>query len=189
MIYDLDRTLAELLKLELPNLFGSEAVTPVTISFETPDSEFVNQVTLPAVDFFLYDIRENLEFRQGGYAIERQNNGTAVKQMPPARIDCSYLITVWASQSDRPASQREHYLLGEVMQVLLRHRQIPEAIMQGNLRGKEPPLRAISLQQSNLQSLGEFWQAMGGKPKAALNYTVTMPIAIHQPVAAGRFLS
>jgi hypothetical protein len=28
--------------------------------------------------------------------------------------------------------------------------------------------------------LGEFWQAMGGKPKAALNYTVTISVAVHE---------
>jgi hypothetical protein len=29
-----------------------------------------------------------------------------------------------------------------------------------------------------LQSLGEFWQAMGGKPKASLQYTVTVGLEI-----------
>lgn len=33
-----------------------------------------------------------------------------------------------------------------------------------------------SLQASNLQSLGEFWQAMGNKPRAALAYTVTISV-------------
>ena len=33
-----------------------------------------------------------------------------------------------------------------------------------------------TLQPGRLQSLGEFWQALGGKPKAALNYTVTFAV-------------
>ena len=31
------------------------------------------------------------------------------------------------------------------------------------------------------QSLGEFWQALGGKPKAALNYTVTLSVDVTEP--------
>ncbi|MDJ0747492.1 MAG: Pvc16 family protein [Xenococcaceae cyanobacterium MO_167.B27] len=32
-----------------------------------------------------------------------------------------------------------------------------------------------------LQSLGEFWQALGGKPKAALHYTVTIGVEPFSP--------
>jgi hypothetical protein len=33
-----------------------------------------------------------------------------------------------------------------------------------------------------LQSVSEFWQALGGKPKAALNYTVTIGIVPDRPI-------
>jgi hypothetical protein len=29
--------------------------------------------------------------------------------------------------------------------------------------------------------MGEFWQAVGGKPKAALNYQVTLSVAVAVP--------
>jgi hypothetical protein len=32
-----------------------------------------------------------------------------------------------------------------------------------------------------LQSLAEFWQALGGKPKAALTYTVTIGVSVDVP--------
>jgi hypothetical protein len=35
-----------------------------------------------------------------------------------------------------------------------------------------------SLQPGRLQSLGEFWQALGGKPKAALNYQITLSVEV-----------
>jgi hypothetical protein len=55
-------------------------------------------------------------------------------------------------------------------------------VLQGTLQDQEPPLPAITLQPGRLQSLGEFWQALGGKPKAALNYTVTIGVEVHKPV-------
>ena len=36
-----------------------------------------------------------------------------------------------------------------------------------------------------LQSIGEFWQAMGGKPKATLHYAVTISVDVGEPVPAG----
>jgi Pvc16 N-terminal domain len=182
MIDDLDRTLEALLKRELP----PDLVEQVTISFATPDDQFPpSSVTLPAIDLFLYDMRENRELRSNEWLVERQSDGTATKKRPPVRLDCSYLITAWASQSSTTPAQDEHHLLGEVMKVLLRHPTIPDEALQGSLRGQEPPLPASILQPGLLQSLGEFWQALGGKPKAALHYTVTIGVEVHKPVEAG----
>jgi hypothetical protein len=173
MIDDLDRSVEELLRRELsPGL-----VEQVGISFAAPDSEFPpSSVTLPAVDLFLYDIRENLELRSPGWLIEHREDGTATRRRNPVRVDCSYLITAWASEGSTTRALDEHRLLSEVMKVLLKHPTIPEVILQGALKGQEPPLPSSTLQPGRLQSVSEFWQALGGKPKAALNYTVTIGV-------------
>jgi hypothetical protein len=173
MIDDLDRAVEELLKREL----SPALVEQVGISFAAPDSEFPpSAVTLPAVDLFLYDIRENLELRNTGWILEHRDDGTAVKRRNPVRVDCSYLITAWASESSTTRALDEHRLLSEVMKVLLKHPTIPEVLLQGSLKGQEPPLPSSTLQPGRLQSVSEFWQALGGKPKAALNYTVTIGV-------------
>ena len=187
MIHDLDSTLAELIRRELPpELVAPQAMTPVTISFATPDEQFPpSAVTLPAIDLFLYDIRENRELRGNGWLMERQSNGTVTRK-PPARVDCSYLITAWPSDSTPNPAQDEHRLLGEVMQVLLRHTTLPAEVLQGSLHGQEPPMRASVLQTGYLQSVGEFWQALGGKPKAALQVQhVTISVDVYTPLVLG----
>jgi hypothetical protein len=181
VIDDLDRTVEELLRREL----APALIEQVGISFAAPDNEFPpSSVTLPAVDLFLYDIRENTELRNAAWIVERQverqANGliaeTAIKRRSPVRVDCSYLITAWSSESSTTRALDEHHLLSEVMKVLLRHPMLPEVLLQGSLKGQEPPLPCATLQPGRLQSLGEFWQALGGKPKAALNYTVTIGV-------------
>lgn len=173
MIDDLDKSVEELLRRELaPGL-----IEQVGISFAAPDSDFPpSSVTLPAVNLFLYDIRENLEMRNPGWTIEHKENGTAMRRRNPVRVDCSYLITAWASEGSTARALDEHRLLSEVMRALLKHPTIPEVLLQGSLKGQEPPLPASSLQPGRLQSVSEFWQALGGKPKAALNYTVTIGV-------------
>ena len=179
MIDDLDRTVEELLRRDLSRGFLKQ----VGISFAAPDSEFPpSGVILPAVDLFLYDVRENMELRSPGWVVEHTDDGAAIRKRKPVRVDCSYLITAWASESSTSRAFDEHFLLSEVMKVLLRYPVIPEVLLQGALRGQEPPLPSSTLQPGRLQSVSEFWQALGGKPKAALNYTVTIGIAPEAPV-------
>jgi len=182
MINDLDETLAVLLKRELPKGLAEQ----VHVSFGAPDDQFPpSSVTLPAIDLFLYDIRENLELRSNEVYLDRHMDGTATRTMAPVRIDASYLITAWPSQSVADPSEDEHRLLGEVIRALLRYRTLPEEVLQGSLLDQDLPLPVIPLQPGRLQSLGEFWQALGGKPKAALNYTVTLAVDAAQPEVVG----
>jgi hypothetical protein len=173
MIHDLDRTLRELLKRELPRSLAQQ----VAISFDPPDGQFPPQsVTLPAIDLFLYDVRENHDLRSNDWSTRREISGAALRSMPPVRIDCSYLITAWPSASAPNRAEDEHRLLAEVMIALLRYPTLPLDVLQGSLDSQALPLPTAVLQPGHLQSLGEFWQALGGKPKAALNYTVTVAV-------------
>jgi hypothetical protein len=174
MLYDLDNTLAALLEQELP----SELLATTQISFAAPDGESVG--SKPAINLFLYDVRENLELRSGVDSFERRGDGTAVRLPPAVRVDCSYLITFWPRETGEQSSPRnEHRYLGKVMTALLRHRKLPAAVLQGELAGQEPPLHAVSLQSGYLSNMVGFWQAMGGKPRLAINYTVTISVPVH----------
>lgn len=179
MFQDLDATLATLVREQL-------SLKDVFISFASPDDQFPpSGVTLPAVVFFLYDVRENAELRTNQWETDKLPNGVTTRRRPPARVDCSYLITAWPSQNAPNPAQDEHTLLGEVLKVLLRHRRIPERYLQGELVGQEPPVPARITAESQLQSVGEFWQAMGGRPKATLQYRITVSVDVFDSAEVG----
>jgi hypothetical protein len=178
VIDDLDRTLEELLRRSLP----AALVDQVTISFATPNDQFPpTSVSLPAVDIFLYDVRENRELRSNEWTVEKRADGAPLRSRPPVRVDCSYLITAWPSESSITAPLDEHRLLSEVMRVLLRYPRLPAAALQGVLKDQAPDPPTSTLQAGHLQNLAEFWQALGGKPRAALNYTVTLSMQVFEP--------
>lgn len=173
MIDDLDKSLKKLLEQEIEDLDE----TRQNVYFDPPDDTFAP--VEPAVDLFLYDVRENRDLRSNEWRVER--DGDAVTKIPPpVRVDCSYLITAWAGDA-----YSEHRLLGKIMKVLLRYSTLPPTVLQGSLAGQAPPLPAAVLQPGRLQSMGEFWQALGGKPKAALNYTVTIGVQPHKELEIG----
>jgi hypothetical protein len=179
MLQDLDATLAAVLAAEL-------TVQNVAVSFAAPDDQFPpSGVGLPAISFFLYDVREDQALRSPQWALDQQSDGTFTRTPPPVRVTCSYLITAWPSPSAPDPAADEHRLLGEVLKVLLSHRTIPENYLSGELAGQQPALPARIIAEPQLQSLGELWQAMGGKPKATLNYAITISVNVSDPVAAG----
>ena len=180
MLQDLDATLTALLQAELP-------VQNVAISFAAPDDQFPpSGVTLPAIACFLYDVREDENLRSTDWEVDKQASGMFTRKRPPVRIICSYLVTAWPSESAPDPSQDEHRLLGEVMKVLLSHRTIPENYLSGELAGQQPALPARLIADPHLHSLGELWQAMGGKPKATLNYAVTISVDVFEPANLGQ---
>src|ERR1051325_5341038 len=106
MIDDLDKAIKELLERELlPDLAAQ-----IGISFAAPDSEFPPQgLNVPAVDLFLYDVRENTELRSPGWTVDYRDDGTTLRKRKPVRIDCSYLVTAWASPTSHTQAYDEHH--------------------------------------------------------------------------------
>lgn len=184
MLKDLDETLKLLLSDNLKDDVIDQS--GYRISFEPPSQEIENKGTI--INLFLYDIRENIELRSSvrrGWEKSINNEGVPKRVFAPTRVDCSYLITVWTNrpQSNGDDSNQvpflyEHQILGGIMQILLKYRYIPSTLLQGTLKQQDLPVPIISLRSGQVQNLGEFWQAMGGKPKASIHCTVTIPVPV-----------
>lgn len=172
MLDDLDSSLRAFLLHELPD-FQNSRETQVAVSFDLPVDGAIQQK--PAINLFLYDVRENLDLRSREWQMQRKDNGMAIKTQPPARVDCSYLITVWVNTDD---PQQEHHLLSRIMRLLLRHSVLPAELLQGSLQDQSLPVVLTTLQPGYLQSPGEFWQVMGGTPKVSLHCTVTIAVPL-----------
>ena len=190
MFDDLDATLGELLSRELP----SSWVKRVGISFATPGGDFpTTSVTLPAVNLFLYEILENKDLRnrdpiqaRAGGRLDASASGpggqvppgTVLQALAPVRVDCHYLVTAWGNPQDDHPETSEHRLLGYVLRALLRHREIPASMLQGSLKRQPLPVRTAAIQSDAQKPRGDFWQALGGKPRACFDYRVTVCVEL-----------
>lgn len=163
---DLDDTIKQLLIRHVPlDLSG------VDVSFEAPDREWSGRLSRPTVNCFLYDVRENLEFRQTDWEIER-HNGTATLRKGPVRIDTTYQVTVWAR-----APEDEHHLLWGVLSALMRHQTLPEDVLQGGLKTQSQPLHVQVAQPNQARSNpADLWQAVDNRIRPALTYVVTLAL-------------
>ena len=88
MIHEVDELLEKLVKKDALN--GSS----VELVFDAPTKDWVARRNGPAVDLYLYDIREDLQRRVPAWEDQRGPDGTVnARSLPPRRFKLSYLVT------------------------------------------------------------------------------------------------
>jgi hypothetical protein len=180
MLADLDNAIARLLKQEL----APDLANKITVTFNVPDANFPPKgLNLPALNLYLYDLRENLEQRSNEVTVVRQPNGTIIETPPPVRVDCSYIVTAWTDPRATDPATDEHAILGQVMAVLLAHPVIQSDAEKGGLQTANVPTPAKGLRPDNRLDTASLIQLMGGRHKLSLNYTVTIEVQVGVPQA------
>src|SRR4051795_1877237 len=166
MLADLDETLRTLLRDEL-EVHGFEGVD---IAFDAPSREWSGQLSKPAVNVFLYDLREAETLRTSEWS-SMQRNGRTVEGRPPMVMEASYAVTAWTQ-----AVEDEHRLLSQVLAIFYAYPEIPRDRLNGRLaNGSQAwPIKARIGQGKGEKS--DFWTAVGGQYKVSLDYVVRLSV-------------
>ena len=167
MINDLNESIKQLLIKK-----GALNSTEVNISFEAPSRDWATSQSKPAVNIYLYDIRENHQLRGTEWIVTRDENGKATRKKNPSRVDVAYLITVWTSDI-----ADQHRLLWHVLRTLSRYPDLPEELLCGQLASQDYPIKASTAQPDGLfNNPADFWSALDNEIKPSINYVVTLPL-------------
>lgn len=176
MIHDLDQSLRTLLRRDA--LKGAD----VEIAFDAPTKDWASRQNAPTLDVYLYDIREDLKWRQYGTVDLRSDQGlTSARQGPPRYFKLSYLVTAW---THRP--EDEHRLLSAVLACFLRFEVLPKDVLSGALAAQSGPVRvSIALPPPEDRPLSDVWSALGGELKPSLDLVTLVAIDPKAPSAVG----
>ncbi|HEI8868277.1 TPA: DUF4255 domain-containing protein [Serratia odorifera] len=159
---------------ELIGAHVKQHIPGIELRFDEPDP--ANPPASPTLHLFMYLIHEDLSIR---HSTRRDYNPvTGSFDTEAAYIRCLYLVTYWDSlnsggadslgaQPDSPTVLN----LTDMLKALL--------CMRNHADFKEYMLRVI--EPEALNSLGNFWQALGNKPRAIINFAVTLPVNIQHP--------
>jgi len=177
MFQDLDLTIEAMLN----DRIAPTELRAADVSFETPDKGFGPGLRLATLNLFLTEIRENRELRDPTPIIEKIGD-VYVQRRPPLRVDCEYVVTAWADPSSNQKIQNEHELLGQTLSWLSRIPIIPAKYFQGSLVGQQFPPPTLVAQMNGLESVGEFWSALGIPPRPHFNLIVTISMDLNQQV-------
>ncbi|MBP6472609.1 MAG: DUF4255 domain-containing protein [Chloroflexi bacterium] len=170
MITDLDQTIKKLLIEELPIKNGE-----IDVKFEQPTREWSAKLAKPTVNFFLYDVRENNTLRQHQWQPVMDGNGRladpAARKRTPFRVDCTYMLTTWATD---PGD--EHRLLTRCLLALFRHPILPEDRLVGGLQNPTFELQARLAAHDKLTNPAEVWSALDNELRPSVSYIVTLAL-------------
>ncbi len=151
---------------------GALAGSGIDVFFDAPTRDWAARRNGPAINAYLYDIREDVARRQRGTVSVRDERDVIVRRrQPPRWFRLSYLVTAWTKQP-----QDEHRLLSAVLTNLLPRELLPASELPGALGelGLSVPL-TVSGTQTESRSLAEIWSALGGELKPSLDLVVTAP--------------
>jgi hypothetical protein len=165
MLADLDEVLRELLGREL----AARGLMGVTITFDAPSRDRTAQWPSPALDLFLYDLREAPGVRDRSWH-SANVDGSALLVRAPLRLACTYAITAWAQ-----TTLDEHRLLSQAIAILCAYQQLPVELLPASLLVGDPAQPLIA-QMGHIgdEARTDFWTTMGSPYKVSLEYTVTL---------------
>ena len=187
MIADLDETIRQLLIAELPAKNGE-----IDFSFDQPNQTWSAKLNRPTVNLFLYDLRENAALRQHMWERRPDNrqgsNGSQVQlKRTPIRVDCFYMLTVWAADPED-----EHRLLSRCLQALFRYPVLPAERLIGDLKTQPYEIQARLGQHDKLTNPAEVWSALDNQLRPSISYILTLALdpwqEVSEPVVRSRTL-
>ena len=159
-IADLDEGLRSLLRSELRR----HGFDGVQISFEAPSREWAGKLTGPAVNVFLYDVREARD-----RATSSPEPRGDVLLSPPLRLALTYGVTAWTK-----AVEDEHRVLSQVLAILFSHARLPDDVLGERPSAVRGPVETAVGRPR--EDKADFWNAVGGQYKASIDYTVQILI-------------
>jgi hypothetical protein len=159
-IADLDEGLRSLLRSDLRR----HGFDGVEISFDAPSREWSGKLSGPAVNLFLYDIREARD-----RATSSPEPRLGALAAPPLRLALTYAVTAWTK-----AVEDEHRLLSQVLAILFSNARLPDDLLEERASGVRGPLEA-SVGRPR-EDKADFWSAVGGQYKASIDYVVQIAI-------------
>lgn len=169
MIADLDETIKQLIKAELPIKNGE-----IDVSFDQPKREWSAKLTKPTLNLFLYDVRENVELRHHGWERVHAGNGngnSVTQKRMPLRVDCYYMMTSWAAEPED-----EHRLLTRAMLALFRYKVFEPEQLVGQLQHQMFPVSTFLARHDRLTNPAEVWSSLDNEMRPSVSYIVTLAL-------------
>jgi hypothetical protein len=166
--------------------------------FTIPDEDWQTRVktdTNIRLNLYLYEFRENRDFRRAEWDIIATSATSAVLSRPPAYVDCHYLVSAWSPAEDSEATTPvldEHRVLSEAMRILLRTPTVTPrdiGILGGGPVFDQAEVCLTVAPPETPRVLNDFWSTMRLPWRPAVQVVATAPIDLLQDTAPAPLLA
>lgn len=179
MFADLDESIRRMLA-ERGNLNSGE----IDIAFDMPTRDWAAGISKPTINLYLYDVREDLEFRNPvPFKVRPGPNNTAIKSRPDVFVDLSYNVTTFAN-----SIEDEHRLLSRTLLTLLQNPVLPPDLLQGQVAGQQIQT-FVAKSNDVMQSPADYWGAIDNDIRPSIDYKLVMSMDISTEISVGLVLT
>lgn len=165
MLHLLDEALEALVRAALP--FGRQ---DVDVAFEPPTGDWAAALARPTVNLYLWAVAPSASGAEAGMELV-EHDGRLIRRPPLPRVDCSYLVTAWATE---PAD--EHQLLSALLAIALTSSEVPHRFLPEAMANVQPPPRLAVTRGGDERRAIDVWSALGGRLRPAVDLVVTAPL-------------
>ena len=153
--------------------------------FTVPDDDWrakVKESPNVRLNLYLYEMRENRDFRRAEWDEVRLADNSIVMSAPPAYFDCHYLISAWSPAEDSEALAPildEHQVLGEALRVLLANadvRPVDIGLPAGGPVFSQARVYLSIAPPESARVVNDFWTSMKVPWRASVPLIVTAPV-------------
>lgn len=148
----------------------------VAIRFEAPSRRLLDTITQPTLLFSLYELTERCELRR---PVPNVNIGdkSAVRRMPPRRLELFYLVTAIATQGEDAQA-----LLSRALTTLLKFDELPREVLPPAVAVLDVPVSGRLVGPPDGRAV-EIWQGLSASdPRPAFLYALTVPVDLDHSV-------
>lgn len=161
-------------------LHGDGKIPPglVDITFAIPTRDWAASISRPTINFYLYDISENVKLRDSEFGRVR-TDASERQRLRPRRVDLKYVITAHFKSQLPELEAEEWQVLWRVLATLMRNTDWPDALQPREAVSLGTFLQAQVASPEGAPRLGEIWSALGASPRPSLHYVITVPIDLN----------
>lgn len=161
-------------------LYSDGKIPPseVDITFAVPTREWVASISRPTINFNLYAIVENTQFRETDFTSHRTKT-TDARRVRPRRIDLRYVVTTHFKSQLSELDEQEWQVLWRVLATLMRHTEWPDTMLPAEARAMDMPLQAMVAAADGAPRVSEVFNSLGITPRPALHYVLTVPLDLN----------
>ncbi|EYB69279.1 hypothetical protein DEIPH_ctg009orf0020 [Deinococcus phoenicis] len=157
---------------------GKIPAEDIDITFAIPTRDWVAAVSRPTVNFYLYDISENVRLRANEFEARRTDT-REVQHLRPRRIDLKYVVNAYFKAQLAELDDQEWLILWRVLTTLMRNSDWPEALLPPEARALRTPLQGLVCHPEAAPRPSDIWSTLGTTPRPGLHYVLTVPLDLN----------
>ncbi|GAA5514958.1 hypothetical protein Dcar01_03722 [Deinococcus carri] len=150
----------------------------IDITFAIPTRDWVAAISRPTINFYLYDITENVKLRANEFEARRSDT-REVLRLRPRRIDLKYVVNAYFKSQLAELDDQEWLILWRVLATLMRNSDWPDELLPPEARALGTSLQGLVSHPETAPRPGDIWSTLGTTPRPGLHYVLTVPLDLN----------